>query len=100
MNDNPIPTGINIAELIKHGEDVYQQNLKGTLEQTSVGQYVAIEPETRSHFVGETRDEAIGKARKEFPTKVFYVRRIGELEKIAKYAEGVLERNYSYDWLF
>lgn len=52
MNNNPVPQNLNISELVKRGEDIYQQDLKQTLEPEHIGKYVA------------------------------FVRRIGEVEKI------------------
>lgn len=86
MSNNPIPTNINVQELTRKGEEIYQQDLKGDLEQHNNGEYVAIEVESKQHYVGITKEEAVAKAKKEYPNKIFFVRRIGEIEKIASYS--------------
>lgn len=97
MNDQPpIPSNVNIQELLKRGEEIYQQELKSVLEPKDSGNYVVIEVESKKYFVGNTKDEAVAEAKKNFPNKVFVVRRIGEVEKIAGYSP--LLPNY-YDWL-
>lgn len=95
-NQPPIPSNINIQELLKKGEEIYQQELKGVLEPENNGKYVVIEVESKKYFIGETKDEAVTEAKKTFPNKVFVVRRIGEVEKITGYSP--LLPNY-YDWL-
>lgn len=84
-NNAPIPSNINVQEIVKKGEEIYNQELTTTLEPSSNGKYVAIEIDSKKYFIGETKDEAALGARKEFPDKVFYIRRIGEVEKIASY---------------
>jgi len=86
MTDNPVPTNINVQELTRKGEEIYQQELKADLEQRNIGGYVAIEVESRRHFVGTTKEEAVAEAKKEYPNKIFFVRRIGEIERIASYS--------------
>lgn len=95
MNNNPVPQNINISELVKRGEDIYQQDLKQILEPEHNGKYVAIEPDSGQHFIGETKEEAVSKAKQEFPNKLFVVRRIGEIEKISSYSYS----QYYNDWL-
>lgn len=86
MTNNPVPTNINVQELTRKGEEIYQQEFKENLEQVHNGEYVAIEVESKQYYVGTTKEEAVAKAKKEYPNKIFFVRRIGEIEKIASYS--------------
>lgn len=99
MNNNLIPSNINIQELLRKGEEIYQQELKQSLEPTNNGKYIAIEVDSKRHFIGDTKDEAVAKAKREFPNKLFVIRRIGELEKKAYYQPFLFSEN-RYDWLF
>ena len=99
-NNSPIPSNINVQEIVRKGEEIYNQTLKTTLEPFSNGKYVAIEVDSKKYFLGETKDEAALEARKEFPDKVFYIRRIGEIEKIASYYPSYSSYLNAYDWLF
>ncbi len=90
MNDSPsknqmtnISTGTNIQELIKRANEIYEEK-KSELEPASNGKYVAIEVDASRYFVGETRDEAVLKAKQEFPGSVVFVRRVGEVEKASR----------------
>jgi len=77
----------NVQEIIRKGAEIYD-TLKGQLEPTNNGKYIVIEVDSREHFLGDTRDEAILKAKAKFPDKVMFIRKIGQIEKIS--------RHYSY----
>ena len=65
---------MSIAEAAKR---VYESELKESLEAQHRNEFVAIEPESRSHFVGETFIEAAMAAKKAFPDRKSFVLRIG-----------------------
>lgn len=98
MSNNPVPPSVNIQNLLTKGEEIYQQ-IKANLEPNNIGQYVAIEVDSQRHFVGLTKDEAVAQAKTVFPDKIFFVRRIGEIEKIAVYS-SIFSPTENYDWLF
>ena len=70
-------------EIAKKGEEIYQEEFKNKLETTENGKYIAIEVESKKSFIGETKEEALDIAQKAFPERIFFVRKIGELEKIS-----------------
>ncbi|OGF64452.1 hypothetical protein A2661_02835 [Candidatus Giovannonibacteria bacterium RIFCSPHIGHO2_01_FULL_45_24] len=73
---------IQVSELGDKGEKIYQKHsLK--LEKEHSGKYVAIEIASEDFFIGETSGEALDAAKKRYPDKLFYVRRIGEITKIS-----------------
>lgn len=97
MQNNITPPNINIQELVKAGEEIYQKELRGTLEPADNGKYVAIEVGSREYFVGVTKEEAVSLAKNKFPDKVLYIRRVGEAERIASYSH--FSPLNCYDWL-
>jgi len=77
-NDN-----LNIAfttsteELIQKREKFYEEKLKDKLEKRHFGKFVAIEVDSGEFFIGETLEEALEKAKKKFPDKIFHSIKIG-----------------------
>jgi hypothetical protein len=65
---------MSIAEAAKR---VYEADFKESLEARHRDEFVAIEPESRSHFIGETFIEAAMAAKKAFPNRKSFVLRIG-----------------------
>src|SRR3989344_1544250 len=83
----------NVTEIINRGQEVYN-NLKSSLEPEHNGKYVVIEVDSQKYFIGETRNEATEEARKEFPTKIMFVKRIGQVEKISRHL-SILNQKYA-----
>lgn len=81
---SPVPPNANIQEIIKKGGEIYD-TLKAELEPLQNGKHIVIEVDSNKHFIADTRDEAIAKARKEFPDKLLFVRRIGQVEKASRH---------------
>jgi len=57
-------------------KQVYE-GLRDKLEANNLDQFVAIEPESKSHFLGSTFIEAAMAAKSEFPDRKSFVLRIG-----------------------
>ncbi len=64
------------AEIAHKGEEIYQKIGK-QIEKKYLGDFVAIEVESGKYFLGQTQVEAIEKAKKHFPAKIFYLMKIG-----------------------
>lgn len=77
---------LNPAIIAEKGEKIYQDKLKKKLEKKRLGEFVAIDIETEKHYLGKTAEEALEKARKEAPQKIFHLIKIG--------AEGI----YNVSW--
>lgn len=90
MNEEKVLPQVKIEEIAKKGEEIYQQELRNRLEPQESGKYVAIEIESKEYFIGRTKEEALDQAQESFSNKVFFVRKIGELEKISS--------KYSFDF--
>lgn len=64
------------SEIAQKGIEVYQRISK-RIEKNYTGNFVAIEIESGKYFLGQTQVEAIEKAKKHFPTKIFYLMKVG-----------------------
>jgi hypothetical protein len=64
-------------KFIVKAKKVYQKLIEPNLNETDFGKFVAVEPETKSYFIGITGREAIDKAEERFPDKSFYLARVG-----------------------
>ena len=65
---------MSIADAAKQ---VYEAELRQTLESQHRDEYVAIEPKSKSHFLGKTFLEAALAAKNAFPDRKSFVLRIG-----------------------
>ncbi len=75
----------NIQEIIDKGNKIYD-GLKNALEPIQNGKYIVIEVNSGKQFIGNTTDEAIASAKKEFPTQIMFIRRIGQGDKASRYS--------------
>jgi hypothetical protein len=66
-------------EFITKGKEVYE-SLKVELEPAHEGEIVAIHPESGSHFLGKTLNEADERAFAKYPDEWLYFVRIGSQE--------------------
>ena len=65
---------MSIAEKAK---EVYECELKAQMEASHQGEFIAIEPESKSHFLAETFIDAALAARNAHPDRRSFVIRIG-----------------------
>jgi len=75
VNIPNIPT-INTIEFSAKAQDIYKQ-IKGHLEIKHKEEFVAIEPDSGDYFLGSDQMEAMSKAKKKHPDKIFYLIKIG-----------------------
>lgn len=64
-------------EMVVRGQQFYHEQLKGLLEPAQIGRFVAIEPDSGQHYLGDTGIEALLAGRQAMPDKLFYLVRIG-----------------------
>ncbi|MBI2096884.1 MAG: hypothetical protein HYT40_01885 [Candidatus Sungbacteria bacterium] len=82
--ENESHKGTSISALVSKGEQIYKELIVDTgREKELVGQYVAIEVDSRGIFLGSTKEEAFNTARDKFPAKLFYVRRVGSPDAVS-----------------
>ncbi len=67
---------INAEDFVTRGKKVYQK-VKAQYEPKYKGMYVAIEPDSQQVYLGKDGADAMTKAQKSQPNKVFYVVKIG-----------------------
>lgn len=95
----PTPPATNIQEIINKGNEIYN-GLKNVLEPIHTGKYVVIEIKSGRYFLGGTRDEAIANARKEFPSQIMFIKRVGQVEKSSRHFSTSHHSQYKYARLF
>jgi len=98
MNEEKNLPQVNLEEMTKKGEEIYQRKFKEKYEPSSNGKFLVIEVESEEGFLGDTSAEALEKARKEYPQKIFYIKKIGfpAAEVISSY----LPPQHSYGRIF
>lgn len=64
-------------DLVKRGQQIYDEQLKGQFEPNENGRYIAIEPKSGRYFLGDTGTEALVAAYNTMPDARFYLTRIG-----------------------
>ncbi len=76
--NKPLPSLPTVypSEIAHKGEEVYRK-ISEQIEKDHSGDFVAIEVESGKYFLGPTQVEAIEKAKKLFPAKIFYLMKIG-----------------------
>ena len=82
---NNVTSSINIQSILTKAQQQYE-TLRSELEPRQNGKYIAIEGDSGSYFIGETREEAVNKAKQKYPHIVVFVRRIGALEKVSRHS--------------
>lgn len=63
-----------VAEI---GQRLYEDKLRQKLEVEYPGKFAAIDASSGNYFIGETFHQAIQKAQRMYPNKVFYTVKIG-----------------------
>lgn len=66
----------NVNQLAKRGRKIYNTFFK-KLEKTKKGKIIAIEVDSHEGFLGNTTIEAGLRAKKKYPKKMFFFKRIG-----------------------
>ena len=74
--------------VISRAKQIYADRLQRELEANHNNRFVAIEPESGEHFLGDTFDQAVQSARRKFPSRLSHTIRIGHA---AAFHIGVLQ---------
>src|SRR3990167_7071376 len=77
MNADGSTLSTSTQELFEKGQKIYDTQLKDKLEPEYTGKFVAIDIETAEYFIGDSLDEALGKARGKYPSKIFHSVKVG-----------------------
>ena len=70
-------SGFDVKALAGQGQALYDRELRPTLEAEHFGRFVAVEPESRQYWLGDTVEEVCHQARTALPRKFFHLIRIG-----------------------
>ncbi len=73
----------------KKAKEIYEDRLRVRLEQSELGRYVSIEPESGDYFLGDTFDDAANAAIERYPERLTHIIRVGHA---AAFHLGVLVR--------
>jgi len=75
-------TPLSDDDIEQQATDFYEQELRASLEADHSHAFVAIEPISRTYYLGETLSEAGRKARKAFPDRLSFAIRVGHAAAI------------------
>lgn len=64
-------------EIVQRATEFYENDLRATLEVTHPDAFVAIEPVSRTYYIGQTLSEAGRLARQSYPDRISFAVRVG-----------------------
>ena len=67
-----------MVSIVQSAKELYERDLRDRLEANHRGEFVAIEPESRSYYLGETFVAAALAAREAHPDRKPFIIRIGD----------------------
>ncbi len=69
---------IVLSDFARKGEEIYEQHILPLISEEKLkGKIIAIDLDTEKYFIDDTSIKAVTRARREFPNKIFYFKRIG-----------------------
>ena len=68
---------VDSREVARRAIELYEAKWRVELERDHADEFAAIEPESGTYFLGPSFSEAIRAARKAFPDRITYTKRIG-----------------------
>ena len=72
-----MPEVLETDELVRQATEFYDRELRETLEAEHKDEFVAVEPVSRTYYLGHTMVEATRQARAAFPNRRSYLMRVG-----------------------
>jgi len=85
----------NLDQLIQKARGIFAELQNSEDIKSNEGKYIAIEVISGKHFIADTRDEAVKKAKIKFPDRLVFVRRIGGLEKASRHLASPVLFDYA-----
>ena len=76
MSSEHIDYQVDIKDISRKGRKIFE-SISKDLEKEHFGKVVAIDAETGDYFLADTGIEATKKARKKYPSSIFFLARIG-----------------------
>lgn len=77
MKDTRDGLPFDLKDLACRGQAIYEQEIRALVEPQQRGRFLAVEPETKRYWLGETLEEVCRQARAGLPGRFFHVIRIG-----------------------
>lgn len=101
MQEATNSSSFNLDEFSKKAE-VFYTEIKAELEAQHKGKYAAIDAEDKRYWLADTASEALQKAKKEFPSKLFYLVQVGSTSTFTVQSllmkRGFLSKSYGPQW--
>ena len=72
-----MPEVLETQEIARQAKEFYESELRQTLEAEHRDEFVAIEPVSRTYYLGKTMVEASRQSRANFPDRRSYLMRVG-----------------------
>jgi hypothetical protein len=67
----------NTKDVAREARRIYEEQLRASLEESHMNEFVAIEPISGEYFLGRTLSEAIGASRLKYPDRLAHALRVG-----------------------
>lgn len=67
----------NSDDVAREAKQIYEEQLRASLEKSHLNEFVAIEPISGEYFLGPTLSEAIGASRAKHPDRLAHALRVG-----------------------
>lgn len=95
---------VNIEDFSRKSQEFYN-GIKAKLEAESLNKYVALDYQTSKYWLGDTASDALGKAKAEFPKKIFYLIQVGSPTSFSVQSitsDAALEKRgiYGFSWAY
>lgn len=68
---------IDSRDIARRAIELYEAKWRAELERDHLDEFAAIEPDSETYFLGKSLSEAIRAARRAFPDRITYTKRIG-----------------------
>ncbi len=72
-----MPEVLDSHEIVRQATEFYEQELRSSLEAEHRDEFVAIEPVSRTYYLGQEMSDATRQARAAFPDRRSYLMRVG-----------------------
>ncbi|MEM6330582.1 MAG: hypothetical protein AAF790_10075 [Planctomycetota bacterium] len=82
-------TQAELDAFARRAKRVYEDSIRGAVEQAHLHNYVAIEPDSGRYFLGETYSEAVAAAQAAMPNQLVHTVRVGHAAALHLGAAGL-----------
>ena len=72
-----MPEVLDSQEIVRQSKELYEQELRASLEAEHKDEFVAIEPISRTYYLGKQMSDATRQASAAFPDRRTYLMRVG-----------------------